>query len=168
MEHDRIECTIRPAEARDIPGVVALIRALATFEKLAGPDDAAAARLASDFARGDRFELLVAEDAADNARALVGYALFFTTYSTFLARPSLYLEDVFVLPERRGNGIGRLFLERLAQLAVARGCGRFEWTVLDWNVRAQDFYRSLGARILPEWQVCRVDGEALQKLGEAK
>ena len=154
--------TIRNAEARDLPSVIALIRALATFEKLAGPDDQAAARLTSDFARGDRFELLVAQ-MADGA--IVGYALFFMTYSTFRARPSLYLEDVFVLPERRGGGIGRVFLERLARIAVERGCGRFEWTVLDWNVRAQDFYRSLGARILPEWQVCRVDGEALQKLG---
>ena len=153
---------IREATTADLPQVIALIRELADFEKLPGPDEAAAQRLTADFAaRPPRFELLVAE--LDGK--VVGYALFFTTYSTFLARPSLYLEDLYVRPEVRSRGIGRAFLVRLAATAVERGCGRFEWTVLDWNVRAQAFYRSLGAAILPEWHVCRVDGDALVRLG---
>lgn len=159
---DPAPIVIRPAEPRDAGGFVALVRALAEFEHLAGPDDAAAARLrAHAFADPPRFELLVADDGA----RLCGYALFFHTYSTFLARPSLYLEDLFVLPEARGRGLGEAFMRRLAAVAVARGCGRFEWTVLDWNVRAQAFYARLGARLLPDWRVCRVDGEALAALG---
>jgi len=151
---------IRFARVEDLANVLALVRALADFEKLPGPDEGAAARFASDFAAA-RFELLVA--IADGE--VVGYALYFMTYSTFLARPSLYLEDLFVTPSRRGNGIGEAFLRKLAAIAVERGAGRFEWTVLDWNVRAQEFYLSLGARMLPEWRVCRVDGEALAALG---
>jgi GNAT superfamily N-acetyltransferase len=155
---------IRPTEARDGAAFVALVRALADFEHLPGPDDAAAARLCDHaFGPARRFELLVAEEAG----ALVGYALFFPVYSTFLARPSLYLEDLFVLPAARGHGVGRAFMLRLARLAVERGCGRFEWTVLDWNVRAQAFYVGLGARLLPEWRICRVDGPALEELGRA-
>jgi GNAT superfamily N-acetyltransferase len=159
--HARVEAHIRPATLADIPAVVSLIRALADFEKLPGPDADAEARFARDFAtQPPRFELLVGERAGE----VIAYALYFMTYSTFLARPSLYLEDLFVRPDQRSLGIGRAMLERLAKIAVERECGRFEWTVLDWNVRAQDFYRSLGARILPEWQVCRVDGDALKTL----
>jgi hypothetical protein len=159
-----MDFVIRPAEPRDLPAVIALIRALAEFEKLPGPDDAAAERFAAHaFGAGRPFELLVAEVGGE----VVGYALFFTTYSTFLARPGLYLEDVFVRPDLRGRGIGGALMRRLAALAVERGHGRFEWTVLDWNVRAQAFYRSLGARILPEWRVCRVEGEDLARLATA-
>ena len=153
---------IRAAEARDVPAVIALIRALAEFEKLPGPDDAAAARFVADFA-AHRFELLVAD--ADGA--VIGYALYFFTYSTFLAQASLYLEDLFVEPAARGRGIGERFMRRLANEAVQQRCGRFEWTVLDWNVRAQKFYRGLGAELLDEWRVCRVTGAALSKLGSA-
>lgn len=153
---------IRPARADDLPSVIALVRALADFEKLPGPDAEAARRFTADFAANPpRFQLLVAEQAGE----CIAYALYFFTYSTFLARPSLYLEDLFVRPDRRSQGVGRAFLERLAREAVEAGCGRFEWTVLDWNERAQTFYRSLGARILPEWQVCRVEGDALATLG---
>jgi GNAT superfamily N-acetyltransferase len=158
-----VSTKLRPARAEDIPQVVALIRALADFEKLPGPDEAAERRFAADFAASPpRFQLLVAEHDG----ALVGYALYFFTYSTFLAQPSLYLEDLFVHPDRRSNGIGRSMLIELARLAVAHGCGRFEWTVLDWNVRAQAFYRSMGATVLKEWQVCRVDGQALITLAK--
>jgi len=152
---------IRAAEARDLPAVVGLVRALADFEKLEGPDDAAARRLADDFAAG-RYSLLVADDG----ERIVGYALFFFTYSTFLARPSLYLEDLFVHPGARGRGIGERFMRALAKEAVARGCGRFEWTVLDWNVNAQSFYKRLGAEILPGWWTCRItaDGDGITKL----
>lgn len=147
---------IREATEQDLPSVMALIAALAEFEKLPGPDAGANARFATHFAER-RFDLLVAERAGE----VVAYALYFATYSTFRVQPSLYLEDLFVRPAERGHGIGEALLRKLAAIAVARGCARFEWTVLDWNVRAQKFYRSLGAQILPEWQVCRVDGEAL-------
>lgn len=153
---------IRPAEERDGPAFVALVRALADFEQLPGPDEEAAERLVRHaFGRERCFELLVAEQA----EGLVGYAAYFMNYSTFLARPSLYLEDLFVLPAARSRGIGGAFMRRLARVAAERGCGRFEWTVLDWNARAQAFYAGLGARMLPEWRICRVDGEALARLG---
>ena len=152
---------IRPGHAGDLPSVVALVRALAEFEKLPGPDDAAAARLTDDFAAG-RYSLFV----ADKGARVVGYAIYFFTYSTFLARPSLYLEDLFVHPDARAQGIGEGFMRALAAEAEARGCGRFEWTVLDWNVDAQKFYRRLGAEILPGWWTCRVtaDGDGIKSL----
>jgi GNAT superfamily N-acetyltransferase len=153
--------TIRRGTAADLDAVIELIRGLADFEKLPGPDAAAAERFKADFThQPPRFELQVAQEGA----VVTGYALYFMTYSTFLARPSLYLEDLYVRPESRGHGIGERLLRALAQVAKERGCGRFEWTVLDWNVRAQSFYRSLGAAIMTEWQVCRVDGDALAKL----
>jgi GNAT superfamily N-acetyltransferase len=153
---------VRRAQPSDIPAVVALIRALADFEHLPGPDRAAAMRLQEHaFGPTPRYELLVAEEDL----AVVGYAAFFMTYSTFLARPSLYLEDLFVRPESRRLGVGTAFLQELAALAVARDCARFEWTVLDWNVAAQDFYAALGAELLADWRICRVDGEALLRLG---
>lgn len=155
------EALIRPGEARDLPAVIALVRALADFEKLPGPDAAAAARFGDDFARG-RFRLLVADAGGG---ALVGYALYFYTYSTFLARPSLYLEDLFVQPAARGRGLGGRFMRALAAEAAREGCGRFEWCVLDWNVAAQKFYRSLGAQVLDSWRICRLEGDAIAKLG---
>ncbi len=156
-----IDFAIRPARPADGPAVVELIRGLAEFEKLPGPDDAAAARFIDHaFGTPPRFGLLVAE--VDGR--VRGYALFFETYSTFRAAPSLFLEDLFVHPDVRRNGVGRAFMLALARTAVARGCERFEWTVLDWNEHAQRFYRSLGARILGEWLVCRVEGDDLTGL----
>jgi hypothetical protein len=152
---------IRAAEPRDLPSVVGLVRALAEFEKLDGPDDAAARRLSDDFGAG-RYSLLVAERGSE----LVGYALYFFTYSTFLAQPSLYLEDLFVHPNARGRGIGERFMRALAKEAVAHGCGRFEWTVLDWNVDAQKFYRRLGAEVMSTWWTCRVTGDGLIALAK--
>lgn len=156
------EFLIRPAERHDLGAVIGLIRQLAEFERLPGPDEAAAARFSADFLRSDpRFELLVAEARSE----VVAYALYFMTYSTFLARPSLFLEDLFVRPEQRSRGIGAALLRRLGRVAAERGCGRFEWAVLDWNLRARSFYTSLGARLLPDWRVCRVEGDALAALG---
>jgi GNAT superfamily N-acetyltransferase len=153
--------TIRPAHPADGPAVVELIRGLADFEKLPGPDDAAAARLLEHaFGARPRFDLTVA-DVAGRVRA---YALFFETYSTFRAAPTLFLEDLFVHPDVRQRGIGRALMLELARTAVARGCERFEWAVLDWNAGAQTFYRSLGARMLDDWIACRVDGDALRAL----
>jgi GNAT superfamily N-acetyltransferase len=153
---------IRAGLPRDGAPFIALVRALAVFEHLPAPDDAAAARLLEHaFGPRPRFELRVVELAGE----LVAYAVFFETYSTFVARPSLYLEDLFVCDAARGRGIGKALLVHLAELAVERGCGRLEWTVLDWNENAQRFYRGLGARILTEWQLCRLDGDALAALG---
>jgi GNAT superfamily N-acetyltransferase len=97
----------------------------------------------------------------------VAFALFFTNFSTFLAQPGLYLEDLYVRPEQRGRGIGKALLTRLASLAVERGCGRFEWTVLDWNETAIRFYKSMGADVMTQWQICRVTGDRLAQLGVA-
>jgi GNAT superfamily N-acetyltransferase len=95
----------------------------------------------------------------------VGFALFFHNFSTFLCQKGLYLEDLFVRPTARGTGLGKLLLQRLAQIAVERDCGRFEWSVLDWNVDAQAFYARMGATMLDDWRICRVAGAALQALG---
>jgi GNAT superfamily N-acetyltransferase len=150
---------IRPARSADLPGVIALVRALADFEKLEGPDADAASRFSADF-ESNRFGLLVADRDGD----VVGYALYFMTYSTFLARPSLFLEDLFVRPDARRLGIGTAFLKELARRAVEAGCGRFEWAVLDWNQPAQQFYFGLGAELLADWRVCRIAGAKLSAL----
>lgn len=155
--------TIRAAAPTDGPLIVELIRGLAEFEKLPGPDDAEAARLLEHaFGSRPRFDVLVAE--VDGR--VRGYALFFETYSTFRAAPTLFLEDLFVHPDVRKRGIGRGLMLELARVAVARGCARFEWAVLDWNENAQAFYRSLGARMLDDWIACRVDGDALRALAK--
>jgi GNAT superfamily N-acetyltransferase len=155
---------IRPAIPDDLPAVVDLVRGLADFEKLTPPDDEAAARLVRDANSGaPPFNLLVAE--VDGR--LVGYAAYFFGYSTFLARASLLIEDVFVQPEARGRGIGNALMRRLAAVAVDRGCARLDWAVLEWNVGAQDFYRKLGADIMPGWWTCRLSGDALAAAAEA-
>ena len=96
---------------------------------------------------------------------VVAFALFFTNFSTFLSQPGLYLEDLYVQPSHRSLGLGRALLTRLAQLAVERGCGRFEWSVLDWNESAIRFYQKMGASVMPDWRICRVSGDALVALG---
>jgi len=145
---------IRPAVPQDGPAFLALVRALADFEHLPPPDPAACERLL-DHAFGDPplFELWVGELPLGRVAA---YAVTFTTYSTFLARPTLFLEDLFVQPAARNRGLGTAFLDFLKELAIQRQCGRFEWTVLDWNRDAQRFYERMGARIMKEWQICRI------------
>jgi len=152
---------IRRAQAKDAGTLLELIRALAQYEHLEPPDAEAEARLIEDaFGPQPRFEAyLVSIDTGD-----VGYAIVFETYSTFLARPTLYLEDLFIRPEARRQGAGTVLLQYLAAEAVARGCGRMEWAVLDWNDLAQGVYRRIGATILQEWRLCRLTGEALQHL----
>ena len=144
---------IRAAEPRDVPEILRLIHALAVYEKLedqaVGTEPALHAAL---FGARPACEALLAER---NGRA-VGFALFFTTFSTFLCKPGLYLEDLFVEPESRGFGIGKALLARLAALAVARDCGRFEWRVLDWNEPSIKFYESLGATLMPTWILVRM------------
>lgn len=153
--------TLRAAEPRDLPELVRLIGALAEYEHLTHllhvTPEALGAQL---FGPRPAAEAMVAE--VDGS--VVGFALWFTSFSTFLCRPGIWLEDLFVLPEHRGRGLGKAMLRRLAALAVERGCGRFEWSVLDWNAPAVRFYEAMGAAVLPDWRICRVTGDALQRL----
>lgn len=154
--------TIRPATAGDVPAILRLIRALAEYEKLLHEAVATEEDLRRTlFGAKPAAEVLLAEQ---DGRA-VGMALFFQNYSTFLGKPGIYLEDLFVEPACRGQGIGKALLQAVARLAVQRGCGRFEWSVLDWNQPAIDFYRSLGAQPMSDWTVFRVTGKALEQLG---
>lgn len=144
---------LRPAEPGDCAEIDRLVHELAVYEKLAHQKVGTADDLrAALFGTRPAAEAILAER---DGRA-VGFALFFTTFSTFLAKPGLYLEDVFVEPAHRGLGIGKAILRRLAALAVERGCGRFEWRVLDWNEPSIRFYESLGGKILPEWELVRM------------
>jgi GNAT superfamily N-acetyltransferase len=145
---------IRFARPEDGPAFVGLVQALADFEKLPGPDEAAARRLVEHaFASPPRYELVVAELDGE----IVSYAAFFPTYSTFRAKPTLFLEDLFVHPRARRRGVATAMLAHLRALAESRGCGRFEWTVLDWNEGAQKLYEGVGAKMLKEWRIMRVD-----------
>jgi GNAT superfamily N-acetyltransferase len=156
---------LRTATRDDVPVIAELIRGLARFEKLEHEVVMTEALLAAGLF-GDRpyAEVVLAEDEGRP----VGFALFFHTFSTFLGRPGIYLEDLFVLPEHRGRGIGRMLLAHLARLAVERGCGRLEWAVLDWNRDAIGFYERLGARPNSDWTVYRLTGEALTGLAGEK
>jgi GNAT superfamily N-acetyltransferase len=157
--------TIRFAARADTPAIAELIRALADYEKLAHQVTGSEAALAEHLFGARPFaEVLLAEEGPQ----VVGFALFFHNFSTFLAKPGLYLEDLFVRPEARGRGHGKALLVRLAQIARERACGRLEWAVLDWNAPAIAFYRSLGAEVLAEWTVNRLTGQALATLAAAE
>lgn len=157
------ELTIRSARVEDVPVLFDLILALAEYEKLSHTVTGDATALTQHLF-GDRpyAEALLAQWSGDP----VGFALFFHNYSTFLTQPGIYLEDVFVLPDYRGRGIGRELIRQVARIAVDRGCGRLEWTVLDWNESAIGFYQHLGAAVLPDWRVCRVTGTSLTDLAQ--
>ena len=156
---------IRPAVPADAALILAFIRELGEYEKLSHEVVADEAGLAAQlFGERPRAEVLIAE--VDGAAA--GFALFFHNFSTFLGKPGLYLEDLFVRPPFRGHGLGKRLMVRLAQIALERGCGRFEWSVLDWNEPAITFYQGLGASILPEWRIVRVTGTALDTLATMK
>ncbi|MFO1446822.1 MAG: GNAT family N-acetyltransferase [Opitutaceae bacterium] len=149
---------IRAAESRDAVAIVALVRELAEFENLTHQLELTVERLQLHlFGPRPAAEAIVAE----TGNAVVAYALFFTNFSTFLAKPGLYLEDLYVQPAHRQVGLGKALLRHLGALAVARDYGRFEWTVLDWNVNAIRFYERMGATVLPEWRICRLAGDAL-------
>lgn len=154
---------LRSAIPTDVPILFLLIRALADYEQLSHQVTGTEAALTTHLF-GDRpyAEAILAEV---NGQA-VGFALFFFNYSTFLTRPGLYLEDLFVLPDYRQQGIGRALLTHLAQLAVSRDCGRLEWSVLDWNEPAINFYTKMGATVLPDWRICRVTGTSLQQMAD--
>jgi GNAT superfamily N-acetyltransferase len=151
------------AEEKDLELILDLVRELAEFEKLSHEVAADAEGLRQSLFRSRRVaEVLIAEYGG----AMAGFALFFHNFSTFLGKPGLYLEDLFIKPEFRGSGIGREVLTFLARLAVERNCGRLEWAVLDWNSRAIDFYKRLGARPMDDWTVFRLAGENLVALAD--
>lgn len=156
--------TIRPAVPADAPQILAFIRALAAYER--EPDAVFATEqdiLLHGFGPQPYFSCLIAELDGQPA----GFALYFFNYSTWLGRPGLYLEDLFVPPELRGRGIGRALLQRVAAAALQHGCQRLQWEVLDWNTPAIDFYRAMGAEFLDEWRNVRVSGDALTRLAAA-
>jgi len=156
---------IRPATVADVPIILELIRALATYER--APNDVTATEDGLSkvlFGKKPAAEVLL---AFKNETA-VGFAVFFHNFSTWLGRPGLYLEDLFVRPEDRGKGYGRALLIHLAKIARDRGCGRMEWAVLDWNEPAIQFYRKLGAKSMDEWSVFRLTRDGIAKLADAK
>ena len=155
--------SIRPAQAADVAHIHAMIVELAVFEHLEHLVVATEAMLHEGlFGARPSCEALVGVEDGE----VVCFALYFHNFSTFLARKGLYLEDLYVKQAHRGKGYGRKMLVRLAQLAVERNCGRFEWSVLDWNENAINFYKGMGADILPDWRICRVAGRALAQLAE--
>lgn len=157
------DVTLRLAIQNDVPVILSFINGLAEYEKLAHDVVATEDKLRSTLF-GDKpyAEVVIAEYQGVPA----GFALFFHNYSTFLAKPGIYLEDLFVLPQHRGHGIGKLLLSYLAKVALERDCGRLEWSVLDWNQPAIDFYQSQGAVMLHDWRINRVTGDTLNKLAE--
>jgi GNAT superfamily N-acetyltransferase len=155
---------IRPAIAADTPTIAALIRALAEYERLSHKVVLEEEELRKHlFGPRPYAEVLLAEESKE----IVGFALFFHNFSTFLGQPGIYLEDLFVRPDYRGRGHGKELLTTLARLAIERGCHRLEWAVLDWNEPALRFYRSLGAGPLDDWTLYRLSGDALQNVARA-
>ncbi|HEX5045165.1 MAG TPA: GNAT family N-acetyltransferase [Candidatus Polarisedimenticolaceae bacterium] len=160
---DPVKLDLSPACEADVPVLLRFIRDLAACEKLAHEVVATEEGLRRTLFGERRYaEAVLAR--LDGAPA--GFALFFHNYSTFLGKPGLYLEDLFVEPEHRGKGIGKALLRRLAEIALARGCGRVEWAVLDWNAPSIAFYRALGAQAMHDWTVFRLEGEALRTVAE--
>jgi GNAT superfamily N-acetyltransferase len=156
--------SISAATPDDVPVILSFIRGLAEYEKLA-PACVATEDALRRTLFGDRpaAEVLIAR----TDETPVGFALFFQSYSTFLAKPGIYLEDLFVLPEHRGRGAGKALLARLAQIARERDCGRLEWSVLDWNAPAIEFYQRLGATVMPDWRICRMMPAEFGRLADA-
>ena len=158
------DITIIPAREADVPVILQMIKGLAEYERLSHQVIATEDSLRETlFGPRPAAEVVLAYDG----REPVGFALFFHNYSTFMGRPGLYLEDLFVVPSWRGRGVGRRLLTRLASIAVERGCGRMEWAVLDWNESAIGFYKRLGASVLEDWRICRLTGEALVRAATA-
>src|SRR4051812_33318695 len=155
--------TIRHADRADVSVLLSMIRELAEFEKLLDHAQANETELADELFGATRVAEALIADLDGEA---VGFAVFFHNFSTFMGRKGLYLEDLYVRPHARRRGVGRALITFVAKLAVERRCGRFEWSVLDWNTRAIDFYRSLGAVAMDEWTVQRVTGEALDRLAK--
>ncbi|MCD2515027.1 GNAT family N-acetyltransferase [Massilia sp. G4R7] len=157
--------SIRPATPHDVTHILSMIRELAVFEKLEHMVVATDALLQEGlFGSRPSCEAIIGEEDGQ----VVCFALFFHNFSTFLTKKGLYLEDLYVRQSHRGKGYGTQLLKRLAQIAVERQCGRFEWSVLDWNEPAIQFYKAMGADILPDWRICRVTGDSLSALAERR
>lgn len=154
----------RSATREDVPLILRFIKELAEYEKLLHEVVATEELLTKWLFEKNKAEVLFALEGEKE----VGFALFFHNFSTFLGRAGIYLEDLYVSPEYRGKGYGKALLEKLAEIAVERGCGRLEWWVLDWNRPSIDFYRSMGAEAMDEWTVFRIAGETLEKMGKKK
>lgn len=152
---------IRPATSEDVPAIFSLIQALAEYEKLSHQVTGSIDQLHSHLFGEKPFAEAIVATVGNKT---IGFALFLYNYSTFLTKPGIYLEDLFVLPEYRSQGIGKALLTQLAQIAVERDCGRLEWSVLDWNEPAIGFYQRMGATVLPDWRICRVTGDALLQM----
>lgn len=154
---------IRPAREGDLEAIVGLIRELAEFEKLSHLVVVTPESLRPHlFGPKPAAEAVVVDLPGSGETSVVAFALFFTNFSTFLGQPGLYLEDLYVQPAHRGQGLGKALLQHLGGLAVERGCGRFEWSVLDWNENAIRFYEKMGATLMHDWRICRVTGPTLQ------
>ena len=156
---------IRFAQVSDVKTLFKLIQGLAEYEKLSHAVIGNAEALKDHLFGSPKYVDAIIAEIDGQA---VGFAIFFHNYSTFLTKPGIYLEDIFVLPEYRRQGIGKALLTKVAQIAVERDCGRLEWSVLDWNVSAQEFYRNLGADILEDWRICRVTEKDLIQLANQK
>lgn len=156
--------SIRPASSADLPLIAQFIRDLAAYEKLAHDVRFDEAKLGENLFGPRRYAEVVIGEIDGTPQ---GFALFFHNFSTFEGRPGIYLEDLFVRPQARGSGLGKALLAHLAKLCVERDCARLEWWVLDWNEPSIGFYKSLGARMMDEWTVMRVDGDALTKLADS-
>ena len=157
--------TIHPATRADAPAIHALVHELAVYEKLEQLMISTPADFERElFDKGAVIECIVAKE---DERA-IGFALFFHNFSTFLGRKGLYLEDLYIRPGCRGKGYGKALLVRLAQTAVGRNCGRFEWSVLDWNTPSIEFYQAMGAKVMPDWKIVRTTGDALMNMAAIK
>ena len=156
---------IRQATKRDVPTILAFVRGIAEYEKLGDQVRTTAARLRKHgFGPRAYFHTLICSRAGKP----IGFALYFFTYSTFAARPTLYIEDIFVIPEERRQGAGKALLNALARVAAKRECGRMEWAVLDWNRPAIQFYEQLGARLMKEWVLTRLEAPQIRDLAQRK
>jgi GNAT superfamily N-acetyltransferase len=154
---------IHAATEADVPVILSLIKALAEYERLAHEVVATEAMVRESlFGAAPHAHAVIARIDGE----VVGFMIWFSTYSTFLSRPGIYLEDLFVLPAWRGRGVGKALLRHLARIAIDRGCGRIEWSVLDWNETAIRFYRGIGARPMDEWTVYRMSGDAIKQLAQ--
>lgn len=168
MEKQLLKHSIRAATPADVATIFALIRELAVYEKLehmvSGNESMLHDMLFGAPGKPACCEAVLVEEDSASGRTALGFALFYTTISTFLCKPGLYLEDLYVVPAARGRGLGKALLVHLAALAQSRDCGRFEWRVLDWNTPSIDFYKSLGATVMPEWHLVRMTTPEIAKL----
>ena len=161
----QISLNLRPATPADVPQILAFIRDLAAYEREPDAVQATEADLLRDgFGETKRFDCIIAELTGVNTTTAAGFALYFHNYSTWRGHAGIYLEDLYVSPEHRGKGIGKALLTRVAAIAVAEGCPRLEWSVLDWNQPSIDFYHQLGAVMKSQWKAMQVSGEALPAL----